>query len=304
MNKKNLKLAIILIILVALAYLYQGPFQKWKSDFEKPKNIFSGLNIEKTDKITIARNKATTTLEKTGDRWKVGGTKDFYVNKNFSDELVKVLQNAKAAGIELVSANKDKKTDFSVDEIKGTKVILSQEGKQQTGFIIGKIGSDYASTYISQPGNNNTYTVKEDFISAFIKPDWRDNVIFSGTKDKISKVRIQNLKNQIIIENKDGKWAGTAPGKFSVNKDKVDKILDIMSSLVAQSIPEQNFKSSGLEKSTLIVEASGDGIDNTIMVGKDNGKGEFYVKNGNSDNIYLITKEQKNTLDKTVTSLK
>ena len=43
---------------------------------------------------------------------------------------------------------------------------------------------------------------------------------------------------------------------------------------------------------------------NTLMVGDDNGEGLYFAKRGDSDNIYLISEEQRDVLDQTIRSLR
>ena len=59
MDKKTLKLGIILIILIALAYFYQGPFKDWKSDLGKPDNFLAEIDASQIDKIEIIKNGET-----------------------------------------------------------------------------------------------------------------------------------------------------------------------------------------------------------------------------------------------------
>ncbi len=78
------------------------------------------------------------------------------------------------------------------------------------------------------------------------------------------------------------------PNNFSVSTDKIDPILSIMSDLTAVKIPEQTFNNTGLEKHLIIIQATGEGIDNTLMVGtadKDNNyfaKMLMYLRNSNN----------------------
>jgi hypothetical protein len=304
MSKKNITLLIILVVLAGLAYFYQGPYQKIKEDMAKPKNFFAKIDTGKLDKVEIRKVFATTTLEKVDERWKVGETKDFYVNKAMLDSLLKVLTDAKSGELELASTNKDKKADFNTDDLQGTMVNLYENGKNTLTFIIGKIGPDYTTTYISKPGDNNTYKINVILASGFEQQDFRDSTVFTSEKDKITKIRFQYPNREFTVEKKNGKWEGTIPYKFPVNQDKLGKVADIMSGLVSSGIPEQNFKGTDLEKNSMIIEATGEGINNTLMVGKNNGKDEFYAKKGSSDNIYLITNAQKADLDKKIETLK
>lgn len=307
MNKKTLKLAGILIILIVLAYLYQGPLADWRGNLGKPKNFLAGINAELIDRVEIAKNEKVTVLEKHGSRWKIAGTKNFYVEESMAASLIDNLKKAAQAEMELASANKEKKGEFQTDE-SGIKVKLYQGDDKAADFVIGKRAMDFASAYVSQPESGNTYLIKADLYGAFAVSDWHDKTIFSSDKEKINKIRFQYPDREFTAEKTTAggadKWEGAVPYKFGLNKDKIDEILDIMSNLTAVEIPEQEFTGTGLEKNLIIIQASGEGIENTIMVGNDNGEELYYAKKGDSDNIYLIAKEQRDELDKKIEDLR
>lgn len=302
MNKKNLILGGVLIVLIVLAYAYQGPLKKWQASLGKPSNFLAKAETQKIDKMEIIRGGETTVLEKKDERWKIGDTKDFYVNRGVSESLIKKLEEARTAKLELASVNKDKRKEFGIED--GVRVKLFQENKEMVNFVVGKLGSDYLSTYLALPAGDNIYSVPVNLFDIFNQDDWRDWTVFSSDKNKIAKIRFQYPNREFTVEKKDERWSGATPYKFIVKKEKIDEILDIMSDLTAVAIPEQNFAGTGLEKNLIIIQVSGEGIDNTIMVGFENEDGLYYAKKGDSDNIYLITKEQRDELDKYIWQLR
>ncbi|MCG2695676.1 DUF4340 domain-containing protein [Candidatus Parcubacteria bacterium] len=331
MDKKTLKLAIILIILIALAYFYQGPFKDWKSDLGKPDNFLAKIDASQIDKIEIIKNGETAVLIKENDKWKIAGTKDFYVEENLADSLNKALGEAISADVELVSSNKDKKSEFKTNLEQGVGVKLFQnEENEIANFVIGKTGNDF-STYVSESNLDETYKIKINLSGLFSRDSWYDKNIFLSDKEKISKIRFQYPDREFIItktqkhentetletEKLEYEWEGISPYEFSVDENKIDEILNIMSNLIAAKIPEQTFDGTGLEKNLIIAQATGEGIDNILMVGgalqngstalRDYGANAeeelYYAKKGDSDNIYLITKEQRDELDKNIKDL-
>ena len=306
MNKKNIILGGILVILIALVYFYQGPFKEWQSNLGKAKNFLAAIDINLINKIEIANNNQITTLEQKGENWKIVGTKDFYISDDLSNNLKSSLEKATQVNIELVSDNKDKKSEFQTDETSGIRVKLSQNEEIIADFIVGKRGVDFSSTYISEPESNKTYSLKTNINSLFDRSDWYDKTIFSSDKENINKIRFQYPNREFTIEKKDEDWVGTLPYSFEVDGDKISPILDIMSDLTATEIPEQTFVGTGLDKHSIIVQATGEEIDNTLMVGdamavsEEGGEEPYYAKRDDSDNIYLITKEQRDELDKNI----
>ncbi len=301
-----------MIVLVAAAYIYQGPYKTWRANSYKTDNFLSGLDVDGITAMTIGQAGAKTTLEKDGDRWRIGGTKDFYAADNKVSQALSALKDAASAEMTLVSKNEDAKPQFRTDDAAGVKLTLSNGSGEAADFVIGKTGSDYASTYLSPGGAAETYACAANINSAFSGGDWYDKTIFASDKTKIDTIRFQYPAREFTIAGTADAdmatatktWAGILPYKFGVSMDKVDPILDIMSNLTAAAVPEQIFDGTGLEKHSIIIEATGDGVNNTLMIGDDNGQGQYYAKKGDSDNIYLITEEQKDALDQTIYGLR
>jgi len=308
MNKKNLVLGGILVILIIFAYLYQGPIKKWKVNSNKPDNFLAKINVDQINKIEIIKNNENKiVLEKNGDKWKIAETKDFYVPKNKAKTMIENLKKVVESDLEIVSDNADMKKEFKTDNDNGIKIKIVQDNSDIIEFIIGKSGNNYKSSYISEQENQKTYLVNSNLNSVFSRDDWYDKTIFSIDKAKISKVRFQYpdrnfVVEKSVVEDKD-EWNGILPYKFKVDNEKILEVIDSLSNLEAIKIPEQKFEGTGLEKNLIIIQITGERIDKKIMIGDSNGNEEnelFYVKKASSDNIYLITKEQKNKLDKSI----
>ncbi len=312
MTKKNLILGGILAALVLSAYIFNGPFAKWQKSLNKPKNFVSGFQVNDINKIEIENAGKKTVVEKTSvnvgssteEKWKIAGTKDFYLNKDATDKLGTSIRELLAANLDLVSENKDKKKEFKVDD-SGLSVVLKKADTVAAEFVIGKMTGDYSGVYLSKKDFDQIFSVKIaslDFV--FSDDNLYDKTILDVDSGNINKIRFQHLKQEFIIEKKDDKWVGISPKAFAVNKDKISNIINLMSSLKAVEVPVQDFKGTGLEKHEIIVQVSGSGIDNTIFIGNKNDKDLYYAKTGASDNIYLISKDNRDALNKTIADLK
>ena len=311
MNKKNFTLAIILVCLIAVAYFYKGPLKEWREKGSNSDNFLSGVEIDEIDSMEITKNGNTTKLERTGDfyadsdivKWKIAGTKDFFVEVSLAGEIINSLKEANDTTIEEISNNKDKKSDFETNEELGVKLTLFKENEKALEFLIGKLGYDFNSSYISELNSDSTYLIPIN-LSLFNRSDWYDKTIISMNMEMITKLRFQYLDRQFTMEKKvpaseeEGViWQGIEPYTFNVNTDKINEILNIFSNLTAISIPEQNFEGTGLEKNSIIIQATGEGIDSTLMIGDKDEENNYYAIKIGSDNIYLITEDQENTFD-------
>lgn len=303
MSKKILILGILLVVLIISAYVYQAPLKKWRNNMGKPENIFSKIKIDLIDKIEIIDHEKKITLAKQNQKWKYGGSKDFYADAAIMSKVFDELKTAALSAIELASNNKERKSEFKTDgsEIEAK---IYHGGKLISDFAIGKMAGNYASSYFSLPESAATFAVKADLAGAFKPYDWRDFTIFSSPAEKINKIRFQYPNREFTIELKDGEWVGILPEKFAISREKIKSVLNIMSDLKASEIPEQTFADTGLEKHMIIIQASGDGIDNVLMIGGNGGDDLYYAKKGDSDNIYLISQNARDELDKWIWQLK
>ena len=299
---KNIKLAAVLGVLILAVYVYQGPFTEWKNNHGKPQNDFLKVDYDAIDRFEIKANDKDYAITKQDDKWKIDGTKDFYLGDNITESIKTKISEAKDSDLELASNNKDKKDDFNINDQFGTRIKMISNNETVIEFIVGKYTQE-GSNFINFPSKpDEVYSIKTDFISVFSDPSaWYDKTVFSSEKEGINHIRFQYPGSEFVIEkNESGKWAGIKPYKFNVNEAKLEKILGIMSGLSSVKVPKQTFAGTGLEKGSIIVQATGTDIDNTIMVGDKDKEGNYYAKKGPSDNIYLITKEQRDELAKKI----
>jgi hypothetical protein len=312
MNKRNLILAAILVVLAASAYFYQGPVGDWLEERGEPDNWLSGIDLAEVGKVVVVNNNGTTTLVRIDDRWKIEGTKDFYVPANVAVNMESALEDAGVAEPEVVSTNPDNKVEFQTDDNNGVTVELYQDNGLAASFIVGKLASDFSSTYVSRSDISETYKIAADLNRAFARAEWYDRAIFSAKEDDVTEIRFQYPESEFTVtregEGDEATWVGTIPYRFAVDDEKVNKVAAIMANLDAAEIPEQTFEGTGLGSHEIIVQATGKGLDHTLMVGnaRDPEAEEplYYAKKGSSDNIYLITEEQKEILDTSIRELR
>ena len=314
MSKKNLILGGVLVFLILVVYLYKGPYQNYQKQVDVPDNFLSQLEVSAINKIEVITSEKTVVLNKEEKdeetKWKIDGTKDFYVAQGEGESIIKTLEEASEGKIELISNNKDKKQEFETNE-SGVELKLYQDETLLSNFIVGKRGSDYTSTYLSQKDDTSTYSIKAGLANVFRKSEWRDANILEFNKDSVNKIRFQQGDQEFIIEKEnsdatstDEKWIAVSSGE-ELDSEKVGSVLRVMSSLNALKIPEQKFDGTGLEKNLLIVQVYGDGFSESITVGDADETGElFYTKRGSSDNIYLISKGEKEAMDMQLSDLK
>jgi hypothetical protein len=300
MDKKNTILAASLAILILATIAYKAPLTQKAQQPEV--NILTVDQLNSADEIILESADKNFSIKKEGERWKVSNTKSFYADNEKVSRFLSAIKKTGEESLELVSVSSSKK-DQLLPKNSSIAVTIKKSGNKEIEVVVAKAPSRSGS-YISLAGKNETYLTKTDIVTLVGADDWIDLTIFSGNKDDINRLRLQYPGSEFAMEKKDDKWSGVKPFIFPVSSNKIDEILDIMTNLQGVKIPTQDYKGTGLEKNLIIVQASGANINNTIMVGEADKDGNYFAKRGDSDNIYLITKKQRDELVKKINDLR
>ncbi|MFW5888683.1 MAG: DUF4340 domain-containing protein [Patescibacteria group bacterium] len=303
MSKKNSILLGVLALLLIAVYIYQGPYSDRRDN--KGGDVLASTAVEDLDGLEIEKNATTTvSLAKDEKGWKLADSKEFYIKEGVNEELNDALRNLKEGSVEEVSSSPNRRGEFGTDD-SGVKLTLYSGEEKVKELIVGDSGPGIESSYISYPEEWKTYSVGSGISGLVQREQWGDPEIFNTDKEKITNIRFQYPDSEFTIEKRDEGWrAVDSPYSSNISQDKVEEVLNVMTDLIAAGIPEQTFEGTGLDKHLIIVEASGEEENNTLMVGEADEEGLYYAKKAKSDNIYLITEEQRNILKTTVEDLR
>lgn len=291
MNKKNLILLIILLVLGGVAGIYQYLWLPKTADSATQENWLAKVDLAQADKMIIQREGKETVLNKDGARWRVVGEGVWYVEDILVDNLKNNWATATSSKMFVVSNDKKTKTDFKTDGSLNVKLLSGD--KLLTELSIGLTRAGY--TYVAKANFDSTFEVGGDLRSAFDYDEWRDLSIFSGGADIIKQIKITQNKTSISLKKEGDNWQLVGNAKIKLNQDKVARIASLMGELSANSIPDQKSNNTGLDKNNWTVEAMGDGFKNVLIIGQEamRGKevsGDLFVKSATNANIYLLGK--------------
>jgi hypothetical protein len=257
--------------------------------------------------VAIAKEGEAVELVKEGDKWKVGGTKSFYLSESDLAALKTAVDNLGKAELEVVSGSRDRQGDFEATASSGAAVVLKQGDSVLRELVVGKAGNDWSSNYVTVADRDETFLVKAD-LSALSRTDWYDRTVFAVDQSKIAKVRFQYGSTGFTVEKSGEEWQGISPRAFTVDPDKIGAIVEALAALNASEVPAQTFAGTGLEKNRMIIQFTGVGFDHTLMVGDaQDPEAEnklYFAKRGDSDNIYLISESDRDKLETSMTGLR
>jgi len=310
LNKKNYILIITLLILVGLAYLYTGPIQNWKNNkkSEDSRNFLSHVNLEEINRIeALDENKKLHVIVKENGSWWAEPNKwptEEIIMSALEEKLGAIIN---AEELEVASLNSVNKVNFQTDENQGLKVRLFQAETEVGNFIIGKVASDYQSTFISRENDDKTYRVPGTLVRAFDVASWKDRTITDlGSVDTVVlKYPTQEIEITNIPDSRGEEyWRSIRPYTIRLNKDKVETFTNKAVKLEAIDIPSQSTEDMGLDSPSLRIQLKGEGTDAVILIGNKNATGEYFVKKENDNKIFLISKEDRDILAKQIVDLR
>lgn len=291
---KNIILAGVLILLVTIAWAYQGPYKNWQHKRKLPNNF---LKIDGViNKIEIDNGKRKITLAKEGDNWRVYGQEGkFNASPIQMKTIVESLSGLGGQELEVASNNPKKQEDFLITGKEAIKVVLKSD-KSEIRFNVGKSTPSVNGSYVGHDGDTNTYRLNSvNLRQTFGREEWRDYSLFNLDFKQPNFLRLQYPDHETKMTLRDDEWVNNL-GKIKYNKEQIDKVASTLVGLFAVQIPKQDFKPTGLDKPAMIIQFKGDGFDETLMLGKRAPKNMYYAKTGKSDNIYLINSTEYDTL--------
>ena len=157
---KELKWASIVLVVLVIAW---GINTMMQSRFvTKTDDVFT---VDKDDvwEITIAKDKDSLTLVRTGDEWTISGNDTLVMRsgrmENLFDKVLKVKRGT------LISNNPGKWATYSVDDSTGLTIrIKDASQKELAAAIFGRSKSDWSHNYVRLPGEDDVYLTNENII--------------------------------------------------------------------------------------------------------------------------------------------
>jgi len=306
LNKKNYILFIALVVLLIGVWAYTVPYQKYR--ILNNQNFFQDVDIAEVSKIKVTNAEGASSSVYQKDEIWLTEPNNWPTEEIVISAMLDKLLDLTVAEFEIISRQPEKKPIFQTDENGLLITLYNKKEEELKSFIIGKISSDYQSTYFSQPGDELTYGVKGIFINVFDLASWQDKTILNLNTDAIEYITLQYPEEIIKITNvPDSRgeiyWRTTEPYLQRLDKEKSLNIANAVAKLEAEGVPEQNLVDAGLVKPTMTIKITGQEINETVTIGAKQGK-QYFVAEEKTGRIYLISENTYKNLAKKIVDLK
>lgn len=308
MSKKIFTLAIVLIILIIAIIAIEKPFGL-DEKFAPEKEKLVEFEIDDINKIAVTKENDTIELIKTNNQWFVSGDK--FAKQDF---VLQALNDLKEADInEVVSKNKEKHSNFTVDEEKGIKLSVWDNNENNIlNLFIGKNASSPNTQYVRYADSDNVLLVDQDLnsLNKGSVDNWRERNIWTLEKDKITKFSVKLDKKEFSFEKGESNtWSRANYGdNAEIDNEKFEQILSSWLNVNASEFAEDNDVAKyGLEegKEKYTVKLATDTFEKVLHGGNEEGdKNLVFVKQVGNETVYKMSKSLFENLEKLLDELK
>lgn len=277
---------------------------------EKPERGITRISFAHVDPGTITRvvtsGKYAVTLEKVGERWRVGDGKraDAAAVKRLLDAIPKVVS------ADVVTRNPERFAAFEVDEKNGTLVQAFAGDKDVARFTVGKIARGGSHLLV----DDAVYAVKDVYGGLFARAEsaWIERKLFDAKVDDIARIEIRpkDVAAYALVKQEDG-WEledpSILPDGFRFDKNAARTLARAAIDVRAKDIldADPGVETTGLDDdaSSLAIIGNG-GRTLRLKLGNEGEGGAVYAHADGWDEIVTLHENTARQLLKAATDLR
>jgi hypothetical protein len=303
MNRKTLIAFGIFAVLSLVAFVALRSPEKGERRGEAPRPI-AKLKDSDFDTIEVTKAKVTSVIRKEGGKFKVISPTPYPADENTAKQAFEAIEKLEFGDVVTDQASKHAEFEVGDDGLK----VVAKNGTNVVGqLIIGK--SLGAGTMVRVPGKNDVWQAAGSIRYTFDKgaADWRDKSITTFTAADAEKIDIKSrtggtislTKTDTKTAKKEGDKAGDewTVAASSVPIPKLDSTVPstLVSTMAALKTSDfgDSFKPEvtglGDPALTATVTLKG-GKTVSVLIGSKKTEDDYYVKNGESPQVFLVKK--------------
>jgi hypothetical protein len=303
MEKKTLWAVLAMVLLGAVAFAVMRSPEKGQRTGPPPRPIpaFKAADVVALETTTEKQDK--TTLEKTGDGWRVKQPKDWPADGTAIKALLDALE--KLSYGDVVTEGKQKHEEMNVADGKAVRLVAKGAGgKVLADFYLGKQLSGFT---LLRPAGKDEVWQASGLAQYQVNKDaraWRDHAVFEFAANDAQKLTIAVGPQKLALEREppEKDKPGTEKWKIVESVGDGPKMSEALDTAQAQSAV-QGFASLraadfaddkqpadvGLERSPMTVTVTAKDKPHTLIIGDTQGE-DAYVKDAAAPTIYTVKK--------------
>ena len=282
MNRSLLILvALLAVLLVVYLLVSSGEKQELTPQI---KSDFLGVDSGTVDRVLVSRLGSEMKFERQVDGWYISdGDKMRRAQPDAANAVVQLAHTLSVG--EVVSSNPAKQMLFQVDTLTGSVVEFYRGDEYLAGLVVGKMTSDYQSTYVRKPESDDVYAARGVFGQLFTRPPstFMDKTLLSLVPGEINLVEYKGRGTDYSVMLQDSLWKVLpATGEaFIGDQEKIARTTSSFANLQFSEFPTRpdsldvNFEQPDLE----ITVGLKDGTERKLR---------FVEEEGESKNIFVV----------------
>ncbi|MBN1754926.1 DUF4340 domain-containing protein [bacterium] len=298
--KKSTIIIIIVFVLLVLVYLLFFTGTKGRKT-TTIKDDFLAIDSARVNYIELEGRTGKVIMERQGEQWMITEPDPFEASEEMIGKLLS--ETRKSTVDNIISENPEKHALFEVDSITGTRALLKSTDGNQTEFIVGKMGSNFSTTYVKLPGSDKVYLVEGRLSNLYNRAprDWQNKDIIKVNKEAIAGINLFHPEASLKISR--AETGDTLPPMWKVedlnsgriiiaDNQKIDAFLNTVSAFKTNDIITGDSLNVDFENPAFRVEVTlNDGSLVAISgVPKDEEETNYIIKRDDKDLLYSVYK--------------
>jgi len=276
-------LAILIVVFLAIR------FGGGRRDRERP--LFPDFEPAEAARLVIEGGGNTVVLTESDDAWFVASEDSFPAEAGVVEDML-----GKVTGFsrkDIISSNPEKQALYKVDSAGVFVSILDGHGDTLVGFVVGKPGLDYRSTYVRDVASGDVVLAPGYLRAVFDrgKRTWQDRTIYALEPDTIEEIKIGRPGESLTLRrNAAGEWFISEPESSACEQNRVARLVRTLAYLRCDELAgRMPSPASGLaEPDSTVGFRTADGLWKELLFGNRNDERQTYAKRTNSDIVYLL----------------
>lgn len=308
MNRPQLLMAATAAVLVLLVLLFANPF---RDSLEREDREWSGLfdpgKVSGTDRIRVVVGGDTTVVAKRGEEWVVASEGDFPADTAAVGTLLRAVEGARSAGV--ASSNPENRAKFQVD-LSGVRVDLFAGNRTAAAFTLGKMGTDFTTSYVLPEGSNDVHVVRGMNRNLFARPQgMRDRTLLRFEPATVAEITARLPEGGWVLSRSDTVWSVRRLEETAgrpAQAAAADQLARSLGNLAADGIVDalSDTLDTGLAAPTHVFTVRlMNGAQESVQVGKKNDRNQYYVARAGKDVVYTLGEWRLTNLAKKIEEL-
>jgi len=289
------KVLIVFAALLIFIIVVEQPGTDASKRKKSEKFFIPEMAIEQVQKLEIKspNNEKSVVLEKSDNQWRVTNGHSLPADESKVSDFLNTLLSLKQG--DLVSKNKDRISIFSVNEAKGTHVLIwDAKSKSVADFYAGQPVSE--GQYLRRAGSNDVYETIPS-LTTYLNEDsdgWKDKTFLSVKEGDVRRLALKSPEGELVLEkNQTSPWRVTQPEDYEADSLSIRTLFDQLKQVKADAFADTvdgsqvNFDKPEYKIS---VRKADDTLILVLFTGPDK-EGKYYAKNPDSTFIYSVSKD-------------